>query len=297
MSRENFNDLHAFLMVAKKGSFTRAAPELGVSQSALSHAIRGLEERLGIRLLTRTTRSVSPTNAGERLIRTLGPCFEDIRSELTALNELRDKPAGIIRLSSSSHAADHILLPKLQPFLKEYPDIQVEINVDNGLTDIVTERFDAGVRLGERVAKDMIATRIGPDMRMVVVATPEYFERYSKPTDPHDLTEHNCISFRFPTHGGLYMWEFEKKGHEMNVSTEGQLIVNNTQQQINATLAGVGLGFVPEDMVDEYIISGQLIQVLDDWCPSFPGFHLYYPNRRQPSPAFSLLLDALRVSS
>ncbi|NYT72960.1 LysR family transcriptional regulator [Halomonas sp. QX-2] len=297
MSRDNFNDLHAFLMVAQKGSFTRAAAELGVSQSALSHAMRGLEERLGIRLLMRTTRSVSPTNAGERLIRTIGPCFEDIQSELTALNELRDKPAGTIRLSSSSHAADYILIPKLQPFLKEYPDIQVEINVDNGLTDIVSERFDAGVRLGERVAKDMIATRIGPNMRMVVVAAPDYFEHYSQPKDPHELTEHNCINFRFPTHGGLYMWEFEKKGHAMNVSTEGQLIVNNTQQQINATLAGVGLGFVPEDMVEEYIKSGQLIQVLDDWCPSFPGFHLYYPNRRQPSPAFSLLLEALRSSS
>lgn len=297
MSRENFNDLHAFLIVARNGSFTRAAAELGISQSALSHTIRGLEEKLGIRLLMRTTRSVSATEAGERLIRTIGPCFEDIQLELTALNELRDKPAGTIRLATSSHAADSILIPKLKPFLNEYPDIQVELNIDNGLTDIVSERFDAGVRLGEKVAKDMIATRIGPDMRMIVVASPSYFEKYSKPKEPRELTEHNCINFRFPTHGGIYMWEFEKKGREMNVHTEGQLIVNNTQQKVNATLAGLGLSFIPEDMVKKYLETGQLIQVLSDWCPSFPGFHLYYPNRRQPSPAFSLLLDALRYSA
>ncbi|MBY5928455.1 MULTISPECIES: LysR family transcriptional regulator [Halomonas] len=294
MPRENFNDLHAFLRVAEKGSFTRAAAELGVSQSALSHTIRGLEARLGIRLLTRTTRNVSPTEAGDRLLRTIAPCFEDIHHGLEALSELRDKPAGTLRISTSSHAADSILMPKLSPLLTQYPDIQVELRIDNGLTDIVSERLDAGVRLGERVAKDMIATRIGPDMRMLAVAAPSYFQRYPVPLTPHELTQHNCISIRMPTSGGLYAWEFEKDGIALNVQTHGQLVVNNSQQVLSAALAGLGLAFLPEDMVVGAIDDGRLIQVLDDWSPPFPGFHLYYPNRRQASPAFSLLVEALR---
>nr|WP_300313697.1 LysR family transcriptional regulator [Halomonas sp.] len=294
MSRENYNDLYAFLVVAEKGSFTRAAAELGVSQSALSHTIRGLEERLGIRLLARTTRSVSPTEAGERLIHSLGPCFEEIQSGLSSLNELRDTPSGTIRITTSGLAADTILMPKLTPFLAEYPDIQVELKIDDGLSDIVTERLDAGVRLGEQVAKDMIATRIGPDIRLIVVATPDYFSRHPEPVTPHDLTRHNCINFRFPTHGGLYAWEFEQDGREFNVQVSGQLIVNNSQQILTAILNGIGVGFLPEDMVRPHIDSGRLVQVLDEWCLPFPGFHLYYPNRRQASPAFSLLVETLR---
>ncbi|ALM52229.1 LysR family transcriptional regulator [Halomonas huangheensis] len=294
MSRENFNDLHAFLMVAEKGSFTRAATELGVSQSALSHTIRGLEERVGIRLLTRTTRSVSPTEAGERLLRTLDPCFTEIQSGLAALSELRDKPAGTIRISSSGHATDSILLPRLAPLLDRYPDINVEISIDNGLTDIVSERFDAGVRIGERVAQDMIATRIGPDMRLVVVAAPTYFTRQPLPEAPGDLTQHNCIGFRFPTSGSLYAWEFERNSREINVHTTGQLIINDTQPILTAALAGLGVAFIPEDMARPHLDAGRLMQVLKDWCPTFPGFHLYYPHRRQSSPAFSLLVEALR---
>ncbi|PCF97625.1 LysR family transcriptional regulator [Vreelandella nigrificans] len=294
MSRENFNDLHTFLMVADKGSFTRAAAELGVTQSALSHTIRGLEKRVGIRLLTRTTRSLSPTEAGQRLINSLTPCFESIQEGISSLSELRDKPAGSLRISSSSHAADTILIPKLESFLREYPDINVEIDTDNGFSDIVTGRFDAGVRLGEAVAQDMIATRIGPDMRMVAVATPDYFSRYSKPEIPNDLIHHNCIGMRQISQGGLYAWEFENEGRELNVHINGQLTLNNSQQLLKAVLSGMGLAFIPEDMVKNHIAEGRLIQVLKDWCPSFPGFHLYYPNRRQASRAFSLLVDRLR---
>lgn len=294
MTRENFNDLHAFLMVAEKGSFTRAAAELGVSQSALSHTIRGLEERVGIRLLTRTTRSVSPTEAGERLIRTIDPGFAEIQAGLIALSELRDRPAGTIRIATSSHAAESILLPRLQPLLAEYPDINIEISIDNGLTNIVAERFDAGVRIGEQVERDMIATRIGPDIRLVAVASPDYFSRHPIPQTPHDLTRHNCINMRFQTSGALYTWEFEKDGHEMNVKTDGQLTVNDPQQIVSAALSGLGLAFILEDMVRQHIETGSLIQVLDDWCAPFPGFHLYYPNRRQSSPAFSLLVETLR---
>lgn len=294
MTRENFNDLHAFLIVAEKGSFTRAAAEIGVSQSALSHTIRGLEERVGIRLLTRTTRSVSPTEAGERLIRTIDPGFAEIQAGLTALSELRDRPAGTIRIATSSHAAESILLPGLQPLLAEYPDINIEINIDNGLTDIVAERFDAGVRIGEQVERDMIATRIGPDIRLIAVASPDYFSRHPIPQTPRDLTRHNCINMRFQTSGALYTWEFEKDGHEMKVKTDGQLTVNDPQQIVAAALSGLGLAFILEDMVLQHIEAGRLIQVLDDWCAPFPGFHLYYPNRRQSSPAFSLLVETLR---
>jgi DNA-binding transcriptional LysR family regulator len=294
MPRENFNDILAFLAVARERSFTRAAARLGVSQSALSHTISGLESRLGLRLLTRTTRSVSPTEAGERLLRTVGHRFEEIEAELEALSELRDKPAGTIRITSIDYVADTILLPKIAKLLSEYPDINVEIIVDYGLTDIVAERYDAGVRSGEQVAKDMIAVRIGPDMRMAIVGAPSYFAKRSPPKKPQDLTAHNCINLRLPTHGGLYAWEFEKGGRELKVRVEGQLVLNGTTQMLNAALAGFGLAYVPEDLAQPHVAQKRLKRVLHDWCPSFPGYHLYYPSRRHSSPAFALLVDALR---
>ena len=294
MPRGNFNDLLAFLAVAKDRSFTRAAAQLGVSQSALSHTVRGLEERLGLRLLTRTTRSVSPTEAGERLLHTLGPRFEEIEAELDALSELREKPAGTVRITATDYAADTILWPKLTKFLRQYPDIKVEIIIDYGLVDIVAQRFDAGVRNGEQVAKDMIAIRIGPDMRMAVVGAPSYFAKRSPPKRPQDLIGHNCINLRLPTHGGLYAWEFEKADRELKVHVEGQLVFNGTFQMLNAALAGFGLAYVPEDLVQPHLAKGRLNRVLEDWCPPFSGYHLYYPSRRQSSPAFALLVDALR---
>jgi DNA-binding transcriptional LysR family regulator len=294
MPRQNVNDLLAFLAVAKERSFTRAAAQLGVSQSALSHTIRGLEERLGLRLFTRTTRSVAPTEAGERLLRSVGPRFDEIDAELAALSELREKPAGSIRITAGEHGADSILWPALAKLLPQYPDIKVEVVIDYGLTDIVTERYDAGVRLGEQVAKDMIAVRIGPDMRMAVVGAPSYFERRSMPKKPQDLTAHDCINLRLPTYGGLYAWEFEKRGRELKVRVEGQLVFNNIALRLNAALAGCGLAYLPEDQVKTHIADGRLIRVLDDWCPPFSGYHLYYPSRRQPTPAFALLVDALR---
>ncbi len=294
MQRENFNDLLAFLAVARERSFTRAAAKLGVSQSALSHTINGLEARLGLRLLTRTTRSVSPTEAGERLLRTVGHRFEEIEAELDALSELREKPAGTIRITATDYAADTILWPKLAKFLPKYPDIKVEITVDYGLTDIVAERYDAGVRSGEQVAKDMIAVRIGPDMRMAVVGAPSYFAKRSRPKKPQDLSDHNCINLRLPTHGGLYAWEFEKGGRELKVRVEGQLVLNGTIQMLNAALAGFGLAYVPADLAQPHVAQGRLKRVLEDWCPPFPGYHLYYPSRRHSSPAFALLVDALR---
>lgn len=292
MPREDVGDLVAFLAVARERSFTKAAGKLGVSQSALSHTIRRLEARLGLRLLTRTTRSVSPTQAGERLLRTVGPRLDEIEAELAALSELRDKPAGTIRITTSDHAAKTILLPRLAPLLRDYPDIKVEIDVDYGLTDIVAERYDAGVRLGEQLAKGMIAVPIGPEMRMAVVGTPTYFARRSPPKKPQDLTNHCCINLRLP--GGLYAWEFEKAGRELKVRVEGQIVVNGVDEMLNAALAGIGLAFVPDDLSRPYIAKGQLKRVLDDWCPPFSGFRLYYPSRRQSSPAFSLLVDALR---
>ena len=294
MQRENFNDLLAFLAVARERSFTRAAAKLGVSQSALSHTISGLEARLGLRLLTRTTRSVSPTEAGERLLLTVGHRFEEIEAELEALSELREKPAGTIRITTTDYAADTILVPKLAKLLREYPDIKVEITVDYGLTDIVAQRYDAGVRLGEQVAKDMIAVRIAPDMRMAVVGAPSYFAKRSPPKEPRDLTDHNCINLRLPTYGGLYAWEFEKGGHELKVRVEGQLVFNGTAQMLNAALAGFGLAYLPEDLAQPHFAKGRLKRVLEDWCPPFSGCHLYYPSRRQSSAAFSLLVDALR---
>jgi DNA-binding transcriptional LysR family regulator len=294
MARENFNDILAFLAVAKERSFTRAAAKLGVSQSALSHTIRGLEERFGLQLLTRTTRSVAPTEAGERLLHTLGPRFEEIEAELEALSELRDKPAGTIRITATDYAADTILWPKLAKSLRQYPDIKVEIIIDYGLTDIVAQRFDAGVRGGEQVAKDMIAVRIGPDMRMAVVAAPAYFAKRSPPSSPQDLIGHKCINLRLPTYGGLYAWEFEKGKRKLKVHVEGQLVFNGTFQMLNAALAGFGLAYVPEDLVQPHLAKGRLTRVLEDWCPPFAGYHLYYPSRRQPSPAFALLVDGLR---
>lgn len=294
MAQTNIKDLQAFLAVARERSFTRAAARLGVSQSALSHTVRILETRLGLRLLTRTTRSVAPTQAGERLLRTVGPRFDEIDAELSALSELRDKPAGTIRITTGEHSADTILWPVLAKLLPRYPDINVEVVIDYGLTDIVAERYDAGIRLGEQVAKDMIAARIGPDMRMTVVGAPSYFAKRQRPKTPHDLTTHNCINLRLPTYGGLYAWEFEKNGRETKVHVEGQLVFNNIALRLNAALAGLGLAYLPEDIVKPYVAKQQLVRVLADWCPAFSGYHLYYPSRRQHTPAFSLLVEALR---
>jgi DNA-binding transcriptional LysR family regulator len=294
MPRSDINDLLAFIAIAREHSFTKAAAKLGVSQSALSHTLRGLEARLGMRLLNRTTRSVAPTQAGERLLQSVAPRFEEIEAELATLNTLRDKPAGTIRISSADYAANTILLPKLAKFLPKYPDIKVEIGIDDRLVDIVADRFDAGVRDGEQVAKDMIAVRIGPDLRMAVVGTPSYFAKHPPPKQPQDLTHHACINLRLPTRGGLYAWEFEKGRRKLNVHVEGQLIFNRPAQMLNATLAGLGLAYVLEDVVRPHLGAGRLKRVLEDWCPPFSGYHLYYPSRRQPSPAFALLVDALR---
>ena len=294
MQRGNLNDIVAFLAVGRERSFTKAAAKLGVSQSALSHTIRGFEERLGLRLLTRTTRSVSPTEAGERLLHTMGPRFEEIEAELDALSELREKPAGTVRITATDYAADTILWPKLTKFLPQNPDIKVEIVIDYGLIDIVALRFDAGVRSGEQLAKDMIAVRIGPDMRMAVVGAPSYFAKRSPPKRPQDLIGHNCVNLRLPTHGGLYAWEFAKGKRELKVHVEGQLVFNGTFQMLNAALAGFGLAYVPEDLAMPHLARGRLNRVLEDWCPPYSGYHLYYPSRRQPSAAFALLVDALR---
>ncbi|MBP2487817.1 LysR family transcriptional regulator [Rhizobium leguminosarum] len=294
MPRPAVNDLIAFLAVARAQSFTKAAGKLGVSQSALSHTIRGLEERLGLRLLTRTTRSVAPTEAGERLLVSIGPRLDEIESELAALSAFREKPAGTIRINAGEHAADAVLWPALQKLLPDYPDISVEIIVDYGLTDIVAERYDAGVRLGEQVAKDMIAVRIGPDMRMAVVGAPAYFDTRPKPLTPQNLTDHNCINLRLPTYGSVYAWEFEKDGRELRVRVEGQLIFNNIALRLNAVLAGLGLAYMPEDLVEAHLADGRLVRVLEDWCLPFSGYHLYYPSRRHTSPAFALVVDALR---
>jgi DNA-binding transcriptional LysR family regulator len=294
MPRSDINDLLAFIAIAREHSFTKAAAKLGVSQSALSHTLRGLEARLGMRLLNRTTRSVAPTQAGERLLQRVAPRLEEIEAELATLNTLRDKPAGTIRISSADYAANTILLPKLAKFLPKYPDIKVEIGIDDRLVDIVADRFDAGVRDGEQVAKDMIAVRIGPDLRMAVVGAPSYFAKHPPPKKPQDLTHHACINLRLPTRGGLYAWEFEKGRRKLNVHVEGQLIFNRPAQMLNATLAGLGLAYLLEDVVRPYLGAGRLKRVLEDWCPPFSGYHLYYPSRRQPSPAFALLVNALR---
>jgi DNA-binding transcriptional LysR family regulator len=294
MQRRNLTDLQAFMAVAKERSFTKAGAKLGVSQSALSHTIRELEERLGVRLLTRTTRSVSPTDAGERMLSTIGPRLEEIETELASLSELREKPAGNIRITTGEHAAESILWPALGKLLPKYPDIKVELIIDYGLTDIVAERYDAGVRLGEQIAKDMIAVQIGPDMRMAVVGAPSYFTRRPKLKRPQDLTAHACINLRLPTYGGIYAWEFEKNGREMKVHVEGQLVFNNLALRLNAALAGLGLTYLPEDVVKTHLAKRKLVRALADWCPKFSGYHLYYPSRRQTTPAFRVLVDALR---
>lgn len=294
MPRQTINDLLAFRAVARERSFTRAAAQIGVSTSALSHTIRGLEERLGIRLLARTTRSVVPTEVGERLLGAIGPHFDGIEAELAALGQFRDKPAGTIRITTGAHAAMTILAPALARLLPDYPDVQVELSIDPGFIDIVAERFDAGIRLGETVAQDMVAVRIGPDMRMAAVASPAYFAGRPAPQAPHDLAGHNCINLRFPTHGGLYAWEFERDERTLNVRVGGQLIVNDIALARQAALDGLGVAYLPEDYVQPDVEAARLVRVLWTWCPSFPGYHLYYPSRRQHSPAFALLVEALR---
>src|SRR2546421_3332386 len=294
MQLGNFDDLAALVAVGRERSFTKAAAKLGVSQSALSQTIRQLEARLGVRLLTRTTRSVSPTEAGERLMRTVGPRFEEIEAELVALSELRERPAGTVRITATEYATDSILMPKLGKLLRDYPDIKVEIITDYGLTDIVTERYDAGVRSGEQVAKDMIAVRIGPDMRMAVVGAPSYFKTRPEPKKPQDLTGHNCINLRLPMHGNVYAWEFERGNRELRVRVDGQLTFNATTQLLNAALSGCGLAYMPEGMVQTHIDKGRLKRVLADWCQPYSGYHFFYPSRRQTSAAFTLVVDALR---
>lgn len=297
MLKDNFNDLLSFMVVTRERSFTRAAAQLGVSQSALSHAMRNLEARLGVRLLTRTTRSVAPTEAGEQLFIRLRPHLMEIEQELTALRDTRDRPAGNIRITAGEHATESVLWPVLKPFMAQYPDINVEVTVDNGLTDIVDGRFDAGVRLGEQVAKDMVAVRIAPDMRMAVVASEDYLERFGVPETPEQLATHRCINMRLPTLGGLYAWEFERDGRGFSVRVEGQLTLNSLPQRIDAAENGLGLAYVPETSISKAVSERRLVQVLDAWCPTFEGYHHYYPSRRQHAHAFKLLLDALRQPS
>jgi DNA-binding transcriptional LysR family regulator len=294
MARGNVNDLLAFLAVARERSFTKAAAQLGVSQSALSHTIVGLEARLGLRLLTRTTRSVAPTEAGERLLLGIGPRFEEIDAALAALTALREKPGGTIRITAAEHSAEAVLWPALAKFLPDYPDVKVEVTVDNGMVDIVAARYDAGVRLGEQLAKDMIAVRIGPDMRMAVVGAPSYFAARPRPDAPQDLTDHACINLRLPTLGGLYAWEFEKGKREVKVRVDGRLVFNTGALMLEAAIAGFGLAYLPETQVTSQLADGSLLRVLADWCAPFSGYHLYYPSRRQMPPAFALLVEALR---
>ncbi len=294
MRREELADLKAFLVVAEEQSFTRAAAKLGTSQSALSYTLRRLETRLGVRLLTRTTRRVAPTEAGERLLRTLRPALDTIAAELASLTDMRETPAGSIRITTSAHAAASVLWPVLERLLSRYPDIQVELNIESRLTDIVAERYDAGVRLGEQLAKDMVAVRIGPDLRMAVVAAPSYLAARPPPRSPQDLAEHRCINLRQQTLGGLYAWELERNRREVKVRVEGQLIFNDVGMVLTAAAAGFGLACVLEDHAEADVATGRLVRVLEDWCPPFPGYHLYYPSRRQPSAAFALLVEALR---
>ena len=297
MKRDELNDLAAFVVVADEMSFTRAASKLGMSPSALSHAMKALEGRLGLRLLARTTRSVRATEAGERLLRTLRPAFEDISAELTALGGLRDKPAGTVRITTVRHAATSVLWPVLPSFLDAYPDIRVEVTIDEGLTDIVANRYDAGIRFGEKVAKDMIAVRIGPDLRAAVVGSPAYFANHTVPNTPQDLAGHRCINYRFMTAGGLYPWEFESDGRSFQVRVDGPLVFNDGDLILAATLAGQGIGYLYEDQIADHVAEGRLIRVLAEWCPTFPGYYLYHPSRRQTPPALAALVEALRVKS
>lgn len=296
MLKRNLNDLLAFVSVAREGTFTRAAAKLGVTQSALSQAIRGLEERLQIRLLTRTTRSLALTTAGERLLLAIGHRFEEIEAELDALTDLRDKPAGTVRITCGENVLRTTLLPKLAPLLRDYPDIKLEFDMNYGFRDIVADRFDAGVRLGNTIDKDMIAVPIGPPLRMAVVASPAYFAVHPIPQTPDELMGHNCINQRMLSSGGLYVWDFERRGRQVNVRVDGSLIFNTAPPQLDAALAGLGIALLPEDELMSNVESGHLVRVLEDWCPKFAGYHLYYPSRRQPSPAFSLVMQALRFS-
>lgn len=296
ITKENYNDLYAFLMVTREGSFTKAAGKLGVSQSALSHTIRGLEERLGMLLLTRTTRSVSPTEAGERLRQTISASFDHIDNELSLLSKLRDTPAGTVRINASSHAIRQILLPKLQQLTQRYPDINIELTANSGMVDIVAERFDAGVRFGSRVAEGMIAVRIGNDVKMAVVATPDYFAKHGLPQSPQELTQHACIGFRLTTQGGIYAWEFEKDGLEIKIKINGQWVFNESYHSVDAVRLGLGIAYIPEDMVEDDLRSGCLIKILDEYSIQFSGYHLYYPHRRQQSPALRLVIDTLRLT-
>ncbi|MBB1605648.1 MULTISPECIES: LysR family transcriptional regulator [Pseudomonas] len=296
MIKRNLNDLLYFVTVAREGSFTRAAALLGVTQSALSQAISGLEARLQIRLLTRTTRSVSPTAAGERLLQAIGHRFDEIDAELEELTEMRDKPAGTVRITCGDHVLRTTLLPKLTPLLLEYPDIKMEFDVNYGFRDIVADRFDAGVRLGDTIDKDMIAMPIGPPIRMAVAASPAYFAEHPEPANPRDLMNHKCINMRMQSGGGLYVWEFERRGHTLNVRVDGQLTFNTSPNIVDAALAGLGVAWLPEEEFAPHIEDGRLVRVLEDWCAPFPGYYLYYPSRRQPSPAFSLVVNALRFT-
>ncbi|NYT79619.1 LysR family transcriptional regulator [Alcaligenaceae bacterium] len=296
MLRRNLSDLLSFVTVAREGSFTRAAALLGVTQSALSQAISGLEAKLEIRLLTRTTRSVSPTVAGERLLQAIGHRFDEIEAELDMLTEMRDKPAGTVRITCGDHVVRTTLLPRIAPLLKEFPDIKVEFDVSYGFRDIVADRFDAGVRLGDTIDKDMIAVPIGPKLRMAAVASPAYFAKNPTPKTPRDLVAHRCINLRFPTHGGLYVWEFERRGEQLNVHVDGQVVLNSTPHIVLAALEGLGIAFLPEGEFAPHIEDGRLVRVLQEWCAPFEGYYLYYPSRRQPSPAFSLVVDVLRFS-
>lgn len=297
MVRRNLNDLLSFVTVAREGSFTRAAALLGVTQSALSQAISGLETRLDIRLLTRTTRSVSPTAAGERLLNAIGHRFDEIEAELDELTEMRDKPAGTVRITCGEHVLRTTLLPKLTPLLRDYPDIKIEFDINYGFRDIVADRFDAGVRLGDTIDKDMIAVPIGPQLRMAVAASPAYFATHPVPKSPRELVNHNCINQRMQTSGGLYVWDFERRGQKLNVRVAGQLIFNTSPSMVDSALAGLGIAFLPEEEFAPHLQEGRLVRVLEDWCAPFPGYYLYYPSRRQPSPAFSLVVNALRVTS
>jgi DNA-binding transcriptional LysR family regulator len=297
MDRHDLNSLLWFLAVARERSFTRAAAKLGTSQSTLSHTIRELEARLGVRLLTRTTRSVAPTEAGERLFQSLAPRIEEIEADIAGLVAFRDKPAGTVRITLSDHALQTTVWPKLGPMLRDYPDIRVELYTDNGMRNIVEERFDAGVRLGESIDKDMIAVRIGPDWRLVAIASPAYLSRHPAPATPQDLVQHSCINMRQNTAGGLYAWEFAKDGRELRVRVEGQLTFNSTLPMIDAAMAGYGIAYVPDNLVEEHVARGRLRIVLEDWSPPFTGYHLYYPSRRQVSPAFAAVVEALRHRS
>jgi DNA-binding transcriptional LysR family regulator len=294
MAHTKVNDLQAFLAVARDQSFTKAADRLGITPSALSHTIRALEERLGVRLLARTTRNVAPTEAGERLMRSIAPLFDQITAEVEALGELRDKPRGTLRITCTDDQIEMCLRPMLAGFLKAYPDITLEFYVDYGFTNVVEERFDAGIRLGEAISKDMIAVRIGPDWRLVVVGSPAYFDRNPAPKSPHDLTRHACVNIRHRPSGAIYAWEFEKNGKAFTVKVEGQLVFNSIMHVLNAAVDGIGLAYVPEELAAPYLADGRLRQVLSNWCPYFEGYHLYYPNRRQASPAFSAFVEALK---